>query len=480
MIKPKRQHPIWMITELGKLIKEFILPILFFLIINYKNDALWVTIGTVLLLLFLLYQVISIIFKWKNHTYLLAENHLEINEGKFIAKKRYVTLERIQSYQQQTAFYHHPFQLTSLTIVTGSSDAEHATIKLPMIKQGEANKIIEKIQLSRLENEAETEKLAQHDTKDKTLHYQMTMREIIYFSITSLYLFAAIPIIASIYFKIEEVYSLNNVSLTVYELFNSSFIFIIIAVVSFILILTISGIVITFVRYGQYTIRSDEQHIYISRGILTKTKYIIPRDKINGILIEKRFPRRLFRIVKVKIVSLGDLLEEEYIQTDVLLPFIHEGRIKSLLQEIVPEYKLLSLMERPPRQAYFVNLMQPSFLLIIILFVIFYFWPNFWFIPLIYLLLLVIYRIMHTFFTRYSMSSSTIQLQSGVFATDLFITKFTKIDELVVSDSLLDRKFNLRTLGITTRAKPLHMAVVEHVPHTFALDAFKTFKQVNK
>src|SRR5690606_36851908 len=147
---------------------------------------------------------------------------------------------------------------------------------------------------------------------------------------------------------------------------------------------------------GKYIVSSDHHNIYISKGILNTTNYTIPRNKINGLVIKKTFPRRLFHIVRVELVSLGDSLSEENVDTDTLFPFISEKRLKNLLNEVIPEYRIAENLHSLPKEAYFVNLIQPSYSLVIVTFFVFFFWPEYWFIPLAFFLWLVFYRILKT------------------------------------------------------------------------------------
>lgn len=474
MTKPKRQHPLWMVFQLGETVKDLFIPIIFFAVIHYKNDALWVTIGLIGALLFMCYKVIAHFFQWKNNTYILTESHLEVNEGKFIARKRYIGLERIQSYQQQTPFLHRLFHLTSLTLLTGTTSSDDANVKLPMITESDAEIIIAQLQLS-VKDGNQTEQITGREKP--TIYYEMSPLEIVYFSISSLYFLAIFPILGSVYFKVEEIFQLSEFSRKVFALLTSTWIMIAIVLLFVIVIAILFGIIFTYLRHGNYKVAADEAHIYISKGILTQANFIIPRDKINGVLIERTFPRRLFGIVRVKLVTLGDLLEEDSMQTDIVFPFLHEKRMQKIMPQLLPEFQIRDEMQRVPQQAMFLNLIQPSYLLVIVTFLIFYFWPEYWFVPIAYVFFLIVYRILKTKQTKFVLHHPFIQFQSGVFSTELFITKCQKIDELVLAQSYLERKLGVSSMTITTRGKPIHIALVEHIPTKDAVTLFHWYQK---
>lgn len=475
--KRKRQHPLWIIYKLGLSIKEVIAPVIIFFVINLKNEALWVKLGSIALIIYILYRMIAIMFEWKNHTYLFTNKNIEVFEGRFIAKKRYVALNRIQSYQQHTSFFHRLFHLTSLSIITGTS-SDNAAIKLQMISQREAENIIEQLQRFKQETAFITNEDSKNLQIDKRkVHYRMSFQEIFLISLSSLYFLAIFPILLSIYFKIDELFSLDTFTTKMYDFLTQSWLMIMIVSIIIIIISVCSGIIITYLRFGNYEIASDQQIIYISKGVLHKTNYTIPRDKINGLRIEKSFPRRLFNICKVQIISLGDLFDEVEMETDILFPFIGEDRLKQLLPEIVPQFMREEDMNGLPKQALFMNLIQPSYTLVIVTFLIFFFWPEYWFIPVVLLIFTITVRIVKTYQTKFVRTNKLIQLQTGALSTELFITRREKIDELEIEQTWLEQRLRLATVSITSRAKPIYVSRIEHIPQKSAFAYYYWFKE---
>src|SRR5690625_3177468 len=324
----KRQHPLWILYEFCLSIREVIFPIFIVFFFNYQNNALWVKLGSFGLIIYVGYRLLTIIFQWKNHTYLFTDQNIEVFEGRFIATKRYVALNRVQSYQQHTSFFHRLFKLTSLTILTGTS-SDNATVKLAMISSDEAERI--KALLKEYDLETTMFTLENEQPNQTKKHYQISFQEILLISFTSLYFLAIFPLLLSFYFKIDDIFSLDSFTSKVYTFLTESWAVSGLIALVVILIAIISGIIITYLRFGNYEVTSDHKNIYISKGIVTKTNYTIPKGKINGILIEKAFTRRPFRIVRVKFVRMGELFDEMELETDILFPFINEKRAKKLL-----------------------------------------------------------------------------------------------------------------------------------------------------
>ncbi|MEI3614058.1 PH domain-containing protein [Pseudogracilibacillus sp. SO30301A] len=471
-----RQHPLWILYQIGLSVKEVIIPVLIFFVFNIRNEALWVKLGSIALILYIIFRIVTIIFQWKNHTYLFTDKHVEVREGRFVSNKRYIALNRIQSHQQQTSIFHRLFGLTSLSLITGTS-SDNAVIKFEMISSKEAERIKRIIQ-EKKQNTPEEIELNETPAKDKRkLHYKISFREIFLIALTSIYVIAIFPVLVSIYLKIDEIFKLETVALQVFSFLTDSWMLITITLLFLIVFAIGSGVIITYLRFGNYQVSSDHEQIYISRGIFNKTFYTIPREKINGLLIEKTIPRRFFNVVKVKVVSLGDLFDESEMETDTLFPFIGESKLKELLPEILPSFKLQEEMNPLPKQALFVNLIQPSYLLVIVTFFIFFFWPEFWFVPVIYAFSLIFYRIAKTYLTKYAQTEKWIQLQTGVLVTETFLTKREKVDELEVNQSWIEQQLRLATISITSRAKPIHISTLEHLPVETAIEYYLWFKQ---
>lgn len=461
----KRQHPLWIILKIGSSIREVIIPIIYFFVINMRSDSTFVKYGSIALIIYMIYRIITILLEWKNSTYLFTDKNLELITGRLISNKRYITLNRIQSVQQHTSFLHRLFNLTSLIITTGTT-GDNATVKLEMIKKDEAEQIqlqLNEQTLTKDDIQAENETTVRsHPTR--TEHYKMSFKEIVIISVTSLYFLASIPIVLSIYFKIVEFFSLDVYTNQLFLFLKQSFILIGIVIIIAIIVLTLIGIIITYIRYGHYTVSSNYDYIYITRGIFTKTSFSIPKDKVNGISIKKGFIRRMFNIVEVELVIVGDLLDENELKTNILFPFISEHRARHLLPEILPTFNINETMNRLPSEALFLILIRPSYFLVFITVLVLFFWPEYWFIPLALLLLIIGSRVLEYKRTSYNVINNDIQIQTGSFSTTLFITRREKIDQFTIDQSFIQQRLGIASISITTRGQPIYNVQLLNIP----------------
>src|SRR5699024_7731180 len=87
MFESKRQHPLWMIILFVNRFKPFVLPFIFIFILNSNSLQSIIIYAGSLILLFTVYNIIISIFEWRNFTYFVTNNNIEISDGKLIAKK---------------------------------------------------------------------------------------------------------------------------------------------------------------------------------------------------------------------------------------------------------------------------------------------------------------------------------------------------------------------------------------------------------
>src|SRR5690625_6281279 len=117
MFEPKRQHPLWMIILFVNLFKHFVLYFIFMFILNSNSLQSIIIYAGSLILLFTVYNIIISIFEWRNFTYFVTNNNIEISDGKLIAKKRYITLNKIQIIQEKITLLHRKFDITFFIII---------------------------------------------------------------------------------------------------------------------------------------------------------------------------------------------------------------------------------------------------------------------------------------------------------------------------------------------------------------------------
>ena len=129
-------------------------------------------------------------------------------------------------------------------------------IDLPSIQESDAN--------------METFPPEEDDSKvssTRVMHFKPTKKDTLKASFTSFSFLLLIPLIASLYFKINDIFHVEEEAEGVIsEIFSSWWL--VFGIIIFLVVASAAfGIVSTFLKYGKYEISSDVDRIYITKGV---------------------------------------------------------------------------------------------------------------------------------------------------------------------------------------------------------------------
>lgn len=305
-----------------------------------------------------------------------------------------------------------------------------------------------------------------------TIHYQMTQNEILIGSLHALYASGLLLLAIAVFYKIDLIFSLNTPVINFVDTLTKS----ILLSVSFIFLLGIcaicTGMIILYVRYRHFEIASDEHNIYISKGNAGSKNVTIPRSTLQSVSIKKPLTQHLFQLVTIKLHYVDATNSSELIQTAILIPFIKEQRGKQLTGKVLPSKFMQESLKSLPGEAYFIELIQPSYLLVIVTYLIMFFSPELWFVPIFHALYLIVKRVVKTKRQKYSWTDDVISIRDGVFSPTLHLIKREHITMLQIHQSWIQRKLKLATCQLTTRNKTVQLNHVNEAVVTQLYDWF--------
>ncbi|UIJ69955.1 PH domain-containing protein (plasmid) [Bacillus cereus] len=474
----QRMHPLWMLFSMFKSIKELILWIIFFAIfISSNSNPTFKTLGVIAVVVYLIYNFVSIFLEWKHFKYVFTDKGMYIYEGRFIKENRFIPLERIHGVSQNTHFFHRLFWLTSLLLETGSNEKK-SSIKLEMITYEESIRIQEHLGhigcSPKKENELKIQKIELIKSKDfsRNKHYKMAPKEIWVKSFMSLKLLLLIPLIQEVYSNINDFISIDGYINEITSFFEKSWILMGFGIFILLIMSLAYGLFKTYIQYGNFEVSSDQHRIFIRTGVFNETEFSIPKEKIQAININTNILKRWFGLVQVNIISITDMEEKELRTVKTLFPLIDKNRALSLIPEILPTFKIDKRMISIPKYTIFIKMLRISYIWIIGTIVTYYLWSELWYIPIILFVLTNTSQILSGFYSGYKLNEELIQLQRGGFSTNLFITNRKNIEELKISESGLQRLFGLVTLQSSTRAKPVKKTKILDIPTDVARQCY--------
>lgn len=486
MGQKKRYHPLNILFDFWRLLKNAFFFVLFLFIINYDSSSAWINYGRIIFCLAVVLTVFSIIYKWFTQKYLLDDVSFHMYKGLFNKSERTIPYTKIHNIQRRQTFIHKLFGLASVVFETSMTDT-NASIKFGVISQKELNELEARIHQSGSTNhdvvayeavpEAEKEEQV---ICNRTVHFRPTRKDTIKASFTSLSFLVLIPIIVSVSSEIEDIFDIEDKAKTFLMSNINSWWIISLFIVALVIMSVAFGVVRTFLRYGRYEIASDDKTIFISKGILEESTFTISKDKVQAVEVTQSLIKRMLGLAEVKLISAGSVGESED-ETNSLYPFLPVQRAYEMLEEVLPDYEVTQKMYLLPGKSLWVRLLRPSWLWIIATIALFFFRPQvfdvkqaWWIISVFLFLIIYIHRILDFINTRYMLNGGFIQFKTGSLQTTMFVSKRKKVIEVEVSRSRLQKQLGLSTINMVNRSKPVHHTMIKDVPELMA-NAYRTW-----
>lgn len=324
--KPHRLHPVSIIVDYTKIIKETIFGFGIGLIITLKESFFYFILFAVLFLLVLLiYSVLS----WLRFTYYVKGDELRIEQGVFIRKKRYISKHRIHKIDITANVVHRIFRLVKLQIDTASNSGG-AEVYLSAISVSDAEQLRTILQKEKMVSEENEKEMA-------VIEQKVSWRRLFIAGSTSGSAGFIILAVLTIFSQIEELIPRNAFN-QAYEWFVSlGYLFFILLFILILFLLWLLGIAGTMVRYGNFVIQKRKNELFIRRGLLETKELTIPYERIQAVGIEQSLIRQPFRFVRVFAVVAGgsfDKLEA----FPILFPIMRQKEVQSFIEAFLPEY----------------------------------------------------------------------------------------------------------------------------------------------
>lgn len=476
----KRLHPFWLILKSGKSIKEIILISIFLtVILNLNSNSLFLEYKNLLICLFIIYKIISIILEWKNFGYFFTNKELFVQNGCFIKVKRHIPLKNIKGLNQNTNFFHRLLGFTSLLLDIGANEKE-GFVKLDMVTHTEANNIKQHLRnyssLSIEEKSENYESNIESSIKQKN-NYKLSFKELIIGSITSLKPIFFWTFLYSIYSQIEEYFSLDKYFDNTISFFTSSWYVEIIGIIFLLILSLIYGIIKNYLQYGDLSVTSDNNQIYIQKGKIDITEFSIQKDQIQAIIISSSVFKKITGLVKVKVISTNDKEDEDIKTSNILFPFIHEKELKKLMPNLLPNFKISENMDKIPKSSVMLKILRIIPACTFVAIIVHFFIPNLWYIIISIFTIIVINQIFNGLFSKYILNEETLQIKTYSFSTKLFITNKSKIEELKITETFLQRKLGLSSCIITSRANPVKITKIQDIPKSSSEYYYQKYKE---
>lgn len=374
---PRRLHPAAMYFNLVQVIKETIFGLGIGLIFTLKESVFYFLL---FISIFLVFIIISSILSWLRFTYRIEENELRIEQGVFIRKKRYISLNRIHKIDLTADIVHRIFKLVKVQIDTASSGGG-AEVSLSAIKAEDGIRLRKALKRQETESADEEKKAPTFPTE------KITWQRLFIAGTTSGSIGIILAAVMAGFSQIEELIPQNMYNTAYSWVIAQGFVILIVLIIMILFLLWLFGIAGTMIKYGNFTIEKRENELFIKRGLLETKELTIPFDRIQAIGIEQSPIRQPIKFVRIYAVVAGGSFDKME-PFPVLFPLIHESETEQFLNKFLPEYGQLETDFIPlSKRGLKFYLFNASILFILAFLPAVYFFPSFSWIPLLLILI---------------------------------------------------------------------------------------------
>jgi putative membrane protein len=481
MSQEKRYHPLLILHDIWRLVKNSIF-LFIFLFIFQANSEFWLyKYGRITLVLLVVVIILDIPIRWLISSYKIGDRSLQLQQRRlFTTSSRTIPYENIQHVQRKITLFHRIFNMTSLTLETNMT-GDHSSITFHVLTPEEALEIERQIrrkgnvdaEVSYEENQSrslvETEEVKE---TSYIIHFTPTRHDIFKATLTSFSFIAVIPIFWSLISNAEQIFQLEGQIEGILTNFLNSWSWWVTLISLIVLTLTAvaAGGILTVLRYGEYEIGSDSENIYIIKGMLEKTSFTITKTNVQAVSVHQSFMKRILGLAEVKLICSGGAGSED-LEVNSLYPFLPVQRAYAMIHEILPDYQVTPAMERLPKKALLLWILRPSWFWMMATGLLFYVKPDFfgidlswWMLSAVILVLVIVSRLLNFFQSRYTINDQSVQFKTGGFNTRLFISKRNKIVELQFTSNIFQKKLGLASVAMSNRARPVKRTKMNNIP----------------
>ena len=201
------------------------------------------------------------------------------------------------------------------------------------------------------------------------------------------------------------------------------------------------------IKYFNYKISKDDKKIYISYGFFTRKEYIIPTNKINGIIVDVSLLSKLFRCYKLNIINAG--IGDKKSEIAMLFPICNLKKSRKIFKKCFSDYNLKIDKKRQPYETLVVISAKIMILMLILVIPAIYLniqiamYISFFLLALIVLIYLI---------KRIMITDKHISIINGIFVKRIIVIKYNQIENLEIKQGIISKRFNLYKVYLSITA----------------------------
>ncbi|WP_258832639.1 PH domain-containing protein [Peribacillus frigoritolerans] len=459
MSDPKRLHPIAVLLNIIKSIKELVIPFLLVVVIPGKNEGIPGWIQPLVIAIIILFIIGNAFLQWLRFTYRIEEGEFRIESGVFVRKKRYIKFDRIHSIDISEGIIQRVFSLVKLNIETaGGSQADAVLSAISKSDADRINAFISEEKNAYNPFDSDKDEVADNEFAVKSSSvFKQTLPQLVAMAATSgavgVFLSGAVAFISQfdemipferIFKDYEEFIEMGTFILTLFAL---------VALLAVYVLATLSMVI----KYASFTVIKTDEEIVISRGLLEKRRLTIPIHKIQGIRIMENLIRKPLGLATVYIEYAGGSMEDKESLSIMLFPLIRKKHLQEKILEILPVYETDAEMTPIPKRALSRYVFRKFLYLIPIIGVLVWFFRPWGYLSFLLVPLAIFWAYMQYRDAGWSIEGNLLLLSSRFFSKQTLIMQRSRIQSITYKKSWFQNRKEIATIsasiksGVTSR-----------------------------
>lgn len=446
MFKQQRLHPATIFFNFTRILRESIFAIVLgFITFRDESFVYFILILGAILVIFIIISALS----WYRFTYQVEDDDLRIEYGIIIRKKRYISKNRIQSIDLSAGVVHRLFKLVKVQIETaGSGSGAEASLKAVKLWEGERlRNELKKVNKQQIESDVET---------PKQPSYTISFKQLFLAGSTS----GSVGIILAFFFfafsQMEQFIPERFYENTLEWVIGLSIALIIGLGIILLIVLWLFGIAGTMIKYGNFKITKHNDELFITRGLLEKKQLTLPLRRIQAIGLQESLIRQPLGYVTIFAEVAGGSVEKGEDISTVLFPIMNKGEVRDFLEKLLPEYAGAAQPEElvgPPKRALKFYLFRSMILFIILGAGVVYFFPQFSWIPVLFIIASLFLGSLRYRDSGYHIQDKALMVRYRIFSKTTMIMYHKRIQSFERKQHTIHRKQDLATAVLSIIGK---------------------------
>lgn len=396
----------------------------------------------------------------KSWRYQIDKDYIQISYGVFHLRRTMVPMQKIQK-----VHINEPSLLKRIGLANIDLQTSTTVIQIPAITLNEAEYIQKAINELSTIHVMDNKNIEEKSSTTPIDIYDESWRNMQLLSVTSCYIFLLLFLLLMLYVKLNDVFSFERNTIAVFNKISTSSSAIILGIAAFVLLSFILSSIYNYFKFGTYKVAVDNTYLYISQSGFKPVNAMIPKKYINGFIIDTPWRQIPFDFVKVKLIFADEAKQKSSITTNLLFPFISNQQVITVIRKALSQPQLIEdkSWSTFSNEAYFAELIQPSYILVIITFLFMFFWPEYWFLPVLYALFIIVKRVLKVKQQRYFFTQQSLNVKTGGFSTVSPTLTPSTIERIDYDQTWIQCKLGLVSIIITTNTHPNYVIKLEHV-----------------